>query len=277
MMDTTDFSDLGDFLGEAFDDVVSHDPALPALSVTAAIAEDSPSSSFCCSSSMMIQYAPISPDVSGKETTTASSTADLQRVLCSMPPAPELTATLGVDGHCISPTPSVAGESSSDEADDAVSSSSSSASSSNKINKKKSTSPAKRARSSTIKKTSTTANKAVSSSSASSVGSDDNNSDDDVIKKKIRRRERNREHAKKCRSRKKNYLKTLEDSVIDLRRDNDKLRRLILTKFTKEEIGALVQQDPTIASALKAGTAAAAFHPATVTSADTAINAISSL
>jgi glyoxylate utilization-related uncharacterized protein len=32
----------------------------------------------------------------------------------------------------------------------------------------------------------------------------------------------------------------LEDSVVDLKQENEKLRRLILTKFSKEEITTLV-------------------------------------
>jgi hypothetical protein len=53
--------------------------------------------------------------------------------------------------------------------------------------------------------------------------------------------ERNREHAKKCRSRKKSYLKSLEDSVLDLKQENDKLLRMVMTKFTKEEITSMVR------------------------------------
>lgn len=54
-------------------------------------------------------------------------------------------------------------------------------------------------------------------------------------------RERNREHAKKCRSRKKNYLKSLEDSVIDLKRQNERLLSLVRMKFTREELANLMK------------------------------------
>lgn len=69
-------------------------------------------------------------------------------------------------------------------------------------------------------------------------------SEDAAAQKKNRRRERNREHAKTCRSRKKNYLKSLEESVVDLKRENDKLRRLMMIKFTREEIAAFMKTVP---------------------------------
>ncbi|KAG7351248.1 bZIP transcription factor [Nitzschia inconspicua] len=70
--------------------------------------------------------------------------------------------------------------------------------------------------------------------------------DDVVAAKKYRRRERNREHAKRCRSRKKNYLKSLEDSVVDLKKENEQLRRLMMTKFSREELAAFMKDRPTI-------------------------------
>lgn len=51
--------------------------------------------------------------------------------------------------------------------------------------------------------------------------------------------ERNREHAKKCRFRKKNYLKSLEESVLELKQENDKLRRMVMTRYTKDEITSM--------------------------------------
>jgi hypothetical protein len=71
--------------------------------------------------------------------------------------------------------------------------------------------------------------------------------DDHALAKKNRRREKNREHAKKCRSRKKNYLKSLEDSVVVLKTENLKLRRLLMTKCRPEEVAAFMNE-PTTAS-----------------------------
>lgn len=202
MMDSADFSELNDFLGEAFlSSEISPDPTVSAESVVAAVA--GPPSS--------IQYTPISPAVSMQQVSAATTSA--------LPLAPRIAAL----GHCVSPPCSVTGDSSSDEGDDAFS-------------------PLGRPSATTAPSTQKT------SSFSFSV-----NAPDDLLKKKIRRRERNREHAKKCRSRKKNYLKTLEENVVDLRRDNDKLRRLILTKFSKEEVSAIMQ-DPGMASALKTTT-----------------------
>mmetsp|Transcript_55290 Transcript_55290/g.134297 ORF Transcript_55290/g.134297 Transcript_55290/m.134297 type:complete len:288 (+) Transcript_55290:94-957(+) len=267
VMGSTDFSDLGDFLGEAFDDV-SPDPA---LSVLPASSVESESESHIL---MDRDRVPVSPEI-------AASDIQVQHPALTL--APELTAR-------ISPTPKsvpIVGESSSDEADNVVSSPS--VSSTNKTKIKSSTSTTTSAKRSRTSSSASTTKKAgssgpssssASSSSSSSVCSDDSNgggADDDVLKKKIRRRERNREHAKKCRSRKKNYLKTLEESVVDLRRDNDKLRRLVLTKFTKDEIATLLKEDPAMAAALKTSgvdtttVAATATSPPTtvVTSTDT--------
>jgi hypothetical protein len=71
--------------------------------------------------------------------------------------------------------------------------------------------------------------------------------DDPALAKKKRRREKNREHAKKCRTRKKDYVKGLEDSVVDLKSENLKLRRILMTKFRPEDISALMQE-PTIST-----------------------------
>jgi hypothetical protein len=74
--------------------------------------------------------------------------------------------------------------------------------------------------------------------------------EDAALQKKNRRRERNREHAKRCRSRKKDYLKSLETSVIDLKQENDKLRRIMMMKFSREEITSLMNASPAAANAM---------------------------
>mmetsp|Transcript_55289 Transcript_55289/g.134296 ORF Transcript_55289/g.134296 Transcript_55289/m.134296 type:complete len:287 (+) Transcript_55289:96-956(+) len=260
VMGSTDFSDLGDFLGEAFDDV-SPDPVLSVLPASSA---ESESESHIL---MDRDRVSVSPEI---------ATSDIQVQHPALTLAPELTAR-------ISPTPKsvpIVGESSSDEADDVVSSPSVSSTNKTKIKPPTSTTTsAKRSRTSSSASTkkagsSGPSSSSASSSSSSSVCSDDSNgggADDDVLKKKIRRRERNREHAKKCRSRKKNYLKTLEESVVDLRRDNDKLRRLVLTKFTKDEVATLLKQDPAMASALKTSGVATTTVAATATSPPTTV------
>ncbi|KAL3909797.1 MAG: hypothetical protein SGILL_007942 [Bacillariaceae sp.] len=68
--------------------------------------------------------------------------------------------------------------------------------------------------------------------------------EDAVLQKKNRRRERNREHAKRCRSRKKDYLKSLEVSVVDLKQENEKLRHIMMMKFSPEEIASLMNAAP---------------------------------
>ena len=74
--------------------------------------------------------------------------------------------------------------------------------------------------------------------------------EDAALQKKNRRRERNREHAKRCRSRKKDYLKSLEASVVDLKKENENLRRIMLMKFSPEEINSLMNAAPGTANAL---------------------------
>jgi bZIP transcription factor len=61
--------------------------------------------------------------------------------------------------------------------------------------------------------------------------------------------ERNREHAKRCRSRKKNYLKSLEDSVVELKSENEQLRRLMMMKFSREELASFLKDRPTTTAA----------------------------
>lgn len=61
--------------------------------------------------------------------------------------------------------------------------------------------------------------------------------------------ERNREHAKRCRSRKKNYLKSLEDSVVELKSENEQLRRLMMMKFSREELTSFLKDRPTTTAA----------------------------
>jgi hypothetical protein len=54
--------------------------------------------------------------------------------------------------------------------------------------------------------------------------------------------ERNREHAKKSRSKKKDFTKTLEESVIILRAENEKLKKLVYGKINKEKAAAMVKE-----------------------------------
>lgn len=61
--------------------------------------------------------------------------------------------------------------------------------------------------------------------------------------------ERNREHAKRCRSRKKNYLKSLEDSVVELKSENEQLRRLMMMKFSQEELASFLKDRPSTTAA----------------------------
>jgi hypothetical protein len=53
---------------------------------------------------------------------------------------------------------------------------------------------------------------------------------------------RNREHAKKCRTKKKSLTKSLDESVVLLREENEKLKRLVYSKISKEKTAAMVKE-----------------------------------
>lgn len=62
-----------------------------------------------------------------------------------------------------------------------------------------------------------------------------------AIKKQIRR-EKNREHAKKSRSKKRDYNNALEESVVALRQENKKLRELVYGRFGETEAKSMVRE-----------------------------------
>eukprot|EP00980_Cylindrotheca_fusiformis_P004348 scaffold925_cov129-Cylindrotheca_fusiformis.AAC.1 len=64
---------------------------------------------------------------------------------------------------------------------------------------------------------------------------------DAATKKKIRR-EKNREHAKKSRSKKKDFNQALEESVLALREENNKLRRLVYAHFGEQKAKDMVKE-----------------------------------
>ena len=62
-------------------------------------------------------------------------------------------------------------------------------------------------------------------------------------------RERNREHAKKSRSKKKDYTKSLEEALKLLREENAKLKNAVYAHFGKEKTKEMVQkrlESPTV-------------------------------
>lgn len=64
----------------------------------------------------------------------------------------------------------------------------------------------------------------------------------DVATKKKIRREKNREHAKKSRSKKRDFNLALEESVVALREENQKLRKLVYAHFGEEKAKAMVKE-----------------------------------
>lgn len=64
----------------------------------------------------------------------------------------------------------------------------------------------------------------------------------DVVRKKTIRREKNREHAKKSRSKKRGFNVALEESVVALREENKKLRRLVYASFGERKAKAMVKE-----------------------------------
>ncbi|KAL3941392.1 MAG: hypothetical protein SGBAC_004250 [Bacillariaceae sp.] len=64
----------------------------------------------------------------------------------------------------------------------------------------------------------------------------------DVAVKKQIRREKNREHAKKSRSKKRDYSIALEESVMALREENRKLRELVYRKFGETKAKTMVKE-----------------------------------
>ncbi|CAJ1944615.1 unnamed protein product [Cylindrotheca closterium] len=64
----------------------------------------------------------------------------------------------------------------------------------------------------------------------------------DVAVKKQIRREKNREHAKKSRSKKRDYNTALEESVMALREENKKLRELVCSQFGEAKAATMVKE-----------------------------------
>jgi hypothetical protein len=64
----------------------------------------------------------------------------------------------------------------------------------------------------------------------------------DIVTKKTVRREKNREHAKKSRSKKRDFNVALEESALALREENKKLRRLVYANFGEHKAKAMVKE-----------------------------------